>query len=514
MDFKDSTAAPQYTRMSRRSQQGSLLPSIDTFDNRASSAPQDSCIPIRSLSVLGHPTVYYWTSHGNSTESLNVSTAQPFNSSYSFNTIDNPKVPPIFPSTHQTFYTPKDWHNAQMTNYLASDKIRAVSERLRSDAIHLAREKDEQAFYNNFESSRRLDERINDIGYWKKKLEKTKDKMKRKIDDVEIKRHEVERLLSETEKPLHIAQENVHEREKRQGIDLVHDNVEQELIREVDTIKLLQQNLQQMLERLNTQNSLNRASLYELKRDAQDKFRALVLDLAAYNIKTTSPDINFYKDIKIVDNTASIPESWVQYTEENIHRALIEISKSNELLNASNQLIVTTDNHIWSQWNHVNISLENRIKEEQIAKNKIQIHLEKVLQEIFNVEQNIEFLKKNIFDQDVFLKVAQTRLETRTRRPNVEACRDSAMHSLIQEVHDLHAAIADLHAKLHQEENALQQLLYTKSTLEQDLSIKNNSLFIDSNKVMGIRRTFTMSIPEKSFSTSLLSSHPFDLIAL
>ncbi|CAF4400012.1 unnamed protein product, partial [Rotaria sordida] len=74
---------------------------------------------------------------------------------------------------------------------------------------------------------------------------------------------------------------------------------------------------------------------------------------------------------------ASIPESWVQYTEENIHRALIEISKSNELLNASNQLIVTTDNHIWSQWNHVNISLENRITEEQIAKNKIQIHLEK-----------------------------------------------------------------------------------------------------------------------------------------
>ncbi|CAF4187688.1 unnamed protein product, partial [Rotaria sordida] len=111
-------------------------------------------------------------------------------------------------------------------------------------------------------------------------------------------------------------------------------------------------------------------------------------------------------------------------------------------------------------------------------------------------------------------KVAQTRLETRTRRPNVEACRDSAMHSLIQEVHGLHAAIADLHAKLHQEENAVQQLLHTKSTLEQDLSIKSNSLFIDSNKVMGIRRTFTMGIPEKSFSTSLLSSHPFDLIAL
>ncbi|CAF4233302.1 unnamed protein product, partial [Rotaria magnacalcarata] len=67
-------------------------------------------------------------------------------------------------------------------------------------------------------------------------------------------------------------------------IDLVHDNVERELIREIDTIKLSQQKLRQMLERLNTQNAINRASLHELERDAQDKFRARVLDSAAHNV--------------------------------------------------------------------------------------------------------------------------------------------------------------------------------------------------------------------------------------
>ena len=71
----------------------------------------------------------------------------------------------------------------------------------------------------------------------------------------------------------------------------------------------------------------------------------------------------------------------------------------------------------------------------------------------------MEFLKKTIADKEAFLQVAQTRLETRQRRPNVEACRDSAMHRLLQEVHDLHAAIADLHGKLRQEENAVQHLL-------------------------------------------------------
>lgn len=49
--------------------------------------------------------------------------------------------------------------------------------------------------------------------------------------------------------------------------------------------------------------SLNRASLHELERDSQDKFRARVLDSAAHNTKTTSRGINFYEGIENIDNT-------------------------------------------------------------------------------------------------------------------------------------------------------------------------------------------------------------------
>jgi tektin-3 len=74
----------------------------------------------------------------------------------------------------------------------------------------------------------------------------------------------------------------------------------------------------------------------------------------------------------------SVPETWTRYTEENIRRGLSEISQSDELLNSSNQLMAQTNNDMWSQWNHTNISLENRVQEEQNAKNKTQAHLEKV----------------------------------------------------------------------------------------------------------------------------------------
>lgn len=47
------------------------------------------------------------------------------------------------------------------------------------------------------------------------------------------------------------------------------------------------------------------------------------------------------------------------------------------------------------------------------AKSKVQLHLHKVQQEIFDVEKQIEMLRKAINDKSNPLKVAQTRLEAR-----------------------------------------------------------------------------------------------------
>lgn len=51
-----------------------------------------------------------------------------------------------------------------------------------------------------------------------------------------------------------------------------------------------------------------------------------------------------------------------------------------------------------------------------------------VLQEIFDMEKNIELIKMCIEEKEAPMKVAQTRLATRTHRPKVEACRDLVQH--------------------------------------------------------------------------------------
>ena len=49
------------------------------------------------------------------------------------------------------------------------------------------------------------------------------------------------------------------------------------------------------------------------------------------------------------------------------------------------------------------------------------------MQEIFDMEKMIELLRKAIHDKEAPMKVAQTRLEERCHRYNVEVCNDPVM---------------------------------------------------------------------------------------
>lgn len=60
-----------------------------------------------------------------------------------------------------------------------------------------------------------------------------------------------------------------------------------------------------------------------------------------------------------------------------------------------------------------------------------------MLDETASQEKNIAALKKAIADKEGPVKVAQTRLEARNRRPNVELCCDTVQYRLIGEVQEI-----------------------------------------------------------------------------
>ena len=80
------------------------------------------------------------------------------------------------------------------------------------------------------------------------------------------------------------------------------------------------------------------------------------------------------------------------------------------------------------------MSFQQRITESNDAHNKLQSHMSKTMQEIYDQEKHIEALKQAIRNKGNPLKVAQTRLEARAHRPDVELCRDPPHHRLVEEV--------------------------------------------------------------------------------
>ena len=78
----------------------------------------------------------------------------------------------------------------------------------------------------------------------------------------------------------------------------------------------------------------------------------------------------------------------------------------------------------------------------------------------------------------VLSQVAQTRLENRTYRPNVELCRDAAQFQLCHEVREIEGTVKALVEKLTEAQNAHHSLTDNLRHIEEDLAVKVNSYFV------------------------------------
>jgi hypothetical protein len=110
------------------------------------------------------------------------------------------------------------------------------------------------------------------------------------------------------------------------------------------------------------------------------------------------------------------------------------------------------------------------------------------------MERHIERIKQNIAAKDPPLRVAQSRLKKRLRRPDVENCNDNAHIQLSEEVRDLHNCIKNLEDKLQEANCSLCELKKNKERLEANIKVKVNTIFIDRQKNMSMRKNFPFKI--------------------
>lgn len=106
------------------------------------------------------------------------------------------------------------------------------------------------------------------------------------------------------------------------------------------------------------------------------------------------------------------------------------------------------------------------------------------------MERCLNKLSKALSSLDPPLRLAQTRLKKRANRPEVENCADEVYHHLIEETKLLNTYIKQLQTKNEDAKEAHRNLNKIIQMIEKDLRLKKNSLLIDQQKCMALRKSF------------------------
>jgi len=387
-----------------------------------------------------------------------------------------------------TKYTTNEWNLSNHLNYEKSEKERKTGEIIRDESERLAHETHITTLKTQSDVNKKIEQRLNDINFWKSELDRqhkeTEDEIQKMLDY----KNRLETALNATEIPLHIAKECINNRQKRMSIDLVHDDVEVQLLKEVEIIEGVQAMLKRTLDQATEQIRLLRSANYYLGKDIGDKFSALSIDDHCANLNNTSPQKYYAPSAVKVQANSVTPEEWEKFSNKNVLKAERERNSAVTLESMIEEILQETFDDQQKQCDNVNLAFKERIEQTKKAKAKLEDHLAKVNQEIAEMEANIDMLQQAIDGKLSPMQVAQTRLDTRTHRPNVELCRDRVQYKLIEEVGEIGTNIERLRQALLDSEDNLKGLNRQQLTLEEDIEIKTNTLFIDQDQNMVLRQ--------------------------
>lgn len=151
-------------------------------------------------------------------------------------------------------------------------------------------------------------------------------------------------------------------------------------------------------------------------------------------------------------------------------------------------------NDITKQIELTDRSFTRRIWEEKDAKVKLEDQVKDVTTLIDNLEENVKNVEKAMLDKENYLKLANTRLDIRTNRPQIELVRDPAQYKLIQEVQEIEDSVRKLQDRLNDSHRKLKELDRNKLVLMKDIETKTNTICIDeAENLNGIRKSLKIN---------------------
>lgn len=376
--------------------------------------------------------------------------------------------------------------------YANAEAERAASERLVDESNRLIDETDKTTKKTQRDVNKKFEQRIDDIEYWDKEVDDKLDGIKNETDNLLAFRTRIEKAIESCKEPLYIAQQCLINRQNRKGVDLVHDDPEKELLKEVEVIQGALALLHRTKEQADEQVRLNRKAKYNLEKDLRDKFAALSIDRNNAELKNNSSGLQYSVGAAKIQANSVTPDEWQDFSDANIMDAEKQHQNSVNLRSMVDGILQATANDMARQKECVDISLDKRIAETRDAKEKLEGHLAKVLEQITEVEDNMDRLAQAVAEKEAPLRLAHTRLDNRSQRPNVELCRDPVQYRLLEEADQIQTSVARLQERLAQSQDSLKSLIRRQLDLEEDIEVKASTLFIDETECHGMRRSISI----------------------
>ncbi|XP_026469916.1 tektin-4-like [Ctenocephalides felis] len=340
---------------------------------------------------------------------------------------------------------------------------------------------------NAADNANRMVNRTQELNRWKTELERAIFAMSEEVQVLEEQRRRLKGAGSVLKIPESIVSECIERRSGRMEPDLVRDNVEEELIRELALIKEINDLFERTLKDVEMQLVANKTAKARLECDWSDKQQSFEIDTLNCSLTIKSNIILFKPGATRLGPQQSTLEHWEHFTRETLNEGEAVRQQSVTLRGTLDAILMNAARDLREQADRVDLAFAERINCNEEFRLRLENDLKTCLDRLASTETLIECLKDSLRRNDNAMKVAQTRLDNRLQRPRVENCRDGPCFGLIDEVKSLADGVTALKVQLAEAEKCKAEALLARSNYEREIMIKRKTLQIDRDRCQWMR---------------------------
>uniref|UniRef100_T1J0B2 Tektin n=1 Tax=Strigamia maritima TaxID=126957 RepID=T1J0B2_STRMM len=378
-------------------------------------------------------------------------------------------------SKRGTRWTPEDW---QKNIYLTSIDVatKTNSSRIeRNSVLQLSDDFELISKWAQRQSQLRFRDRIEQVSQWKYRLEKSLDEIECQINEMIKIKDDIERESEEMVRLQDINKICIVTRDRRQNLELVSDEVQEELIKESQVLEETRNSYEDKCKTLFDEICQLRQIKDDLEGELLKKDINLDVDFKQAEMKEENK-----KSLKpFVEEAAKETqevENWTEKCLNEIENAQKEVSKAREMKCFCLQLIARLRSKWMAQKELTDFQYRKRIHQIQLAINQLEWDRRKLINEAGHAREVIAKMENDWRLRKDALKMAETRIEKRKVKPEGERTEDEVSKGLVIEMGWNRDAQGQMYERLQECRYNVTEIDKTMKIIEDNIQDKRRAI--------------------------------------